>query len=157
GDTFVLGPCPERTAVAALVLTANEIPYTIVVHERQVAGYGPPTAHIAVEIEHEGEPYWFDFGWRETRFLRGRYVYKADIEETIQLLRSAWSYFDAGNMTSEQAFEIVPPRRIEMDEKLAWYCSQLSTITDDLLQERLVFDPRFSVYAATEETATVAA
>jgi acyl carrier protein len=57
--------------------------------------------------------------------------------------------------TIDQVLDIATPSRVDwrrtkstkLDEKVEWYCRQLDSITDDLLEERLVFDARHSVYA----------
>jgi hypothetical protein len=146
GDSFVLGPCPERTFVAAAVLTHHRVPYQIVYHERHIAAYGPPTAHIAVEIEHDGKPFWFDFGYRETRFLPGTYFYKPEIEETIQILRFPSSLFDPLTLSADDVFRLVSPQRIEMRDKLDWYCAQMRGMNPELLQEHLIYNLDYSLY-----------
>jgi len=146
GDTLVLGPCPDRTFVAASILRAHDIPFQVVFHERHVAAYGPPTAHIAIEITDGARPYWFDFGYRESRFLTGTYFYKPELEETIQIVRFPSGNIDLFALRVEDVFRLVSPRRINMDLKLDWYCDQMRGFNPELLEDHVIYDQAYSVY-----------
>jgi hypothetical protein len=146
GDTFVMGPCVDRTGIAALLLSHHEIPYTVVAHERVIYGYGPPTMHLAVELEAEEGDYWFDFRWWETRFLKGKYEFNRLIEETIEINRFRSRDFDPFSLDIAQAMAAASPRRFDRSAKIEWYCSQLDVVRPEMLREQLVYDPRHSRY-----------
>jgi hypothetical protein len=146
GDTLVVGPCPDRTAIATVLLHHHEIPFELVIHERQIAGYGPPTVHMALEFDTPEGGHWCDFGFRETRFMAGRYDFDQSIEETIQITRFASADFDPFALSLEQAFELIAPQQAQLEAKVGWFCSQLETVTPEMLEERIAYEPDQSVY-----------
>lgn len=148
GDTLAVGPCTDRTAIAALVLRFNEVPFDVVVHERKVWGYGPTaTIHMAIELTDVNPRCWFDFHAHDTRFLPGTYTYRSDLEETIQLRRFHGGDFDPFALTMKQVFEVISPRQLNHAERIEALCQDLETITPEMLEDRIVYDPSHSVYA----------
>jgi hypothetical protein len=147
GDAFVFGPCPARTLVAIAILNHNNIPHQIVYHERKIIGGGPPTAHFALEIIDQGLTYMFDFGYRETRFLKGPYFYHQEFEETIKLVRFQGQAFDVLNMPTEAIKNlIIAPERINMTETFDWYCQKMLDFDERLLRDRIIYDMQYSHY-----------
>jgi hypothetical protein len=146
GDTLAMGPCPDRTAIAAAALTHNGVPYQVVVHERQIAGYGPPTIHVAIELDADRGEFWCDFGFRETRFMRGRYFFNEEIEKTIQIARFGSQDFDPFSLTLPKVLEIVSPQQTEREEKVEWFCTQMETVTPEILRDQIAYEPHHSVY-----------
>ncbi len=146
GDVLAFGPCPDRTQVAAAILYRNNIPFTVVYHERRVPGYGPSTAHFAVEMSLDGQDYMMDFGSRESRFIHGTYFYKQEIEETIALKRFECTNIDIFEIPIEQLMQAVSPRKMNMEQKFDWYERQIKNYNPEILKDRLTYDMKYSVY-----------
>lgn len=145
GGTFAFAPCPERTLVATAILRGHGIEPTLVYHERRVFGFGPSTAHFAIEVDVDGEPYMADFGTWESRLLPGRYRFAADWEETITLDRIPDPDVDPRVTTVQGLVGGSVTDALDMTEKLEWYRSQLEKPRDGILTDRIAFAEEFSV------------
>jgi hypothetical protein len=147
GTTFCLGPCPERTLVASAALSLSDIPHELVLHERQVPGTGPPIVHMAIELDTEQGPHWFDFGMWESKFFPGAYTFRKDIERTIGVQRvrlpHARHLLDA---TFDDLSSMLPRRESERDAKVDWYVPDLDHIDPRMLEEYLIFTEAASRY-----------
>jgi hypothetical protein len=147
GNTFCLGPCPERTLVASAALSLNGIEHELVLHEREVPGTGPPIVHMAIELETERGLSWFDFGMWESKFFRGGYSFRADIERTIGVQRvrlppGEWLW----KAKPDELSALLPRRESERDPKVDWYVGDLGHIDPRMLEEYLIFSPAASRY-----------
>lgn len=147
GNTFCLGPCPERTLVASAALSLNDIEHELVLHEREVPGTGPPIVHMAIELETEQGRSWFDFGMWESKFFHGAYSFRADIERTIGVQRvrlppAEWLCA----ARPEDLSALLPRRESERDPKVEWYVGDLGHIDPRMLDEYLIFSPAASRY-----------
>ncbi|GGK75449.1 hypothetical protein [Mangrovihabitans endophyticus] len=147
GTTFCLGPCPERTLVASAALSLYGVRHRIVLHERHVHGTGPPLVHMAIEVETEYGLHHVDFSMWETKYFRGEYRFRADIERTIGLTRiqlpAAHLLLGA---TPDALATLVPRRESERDAKVEWYLGDLGHIDPRLLDEHLIFTDAASRY-----------
>lgn len=146
GDVLAFGPCPDRTQLAAAILYRNHLPFVVVYHERRVPGYGPSTAHFAIELKCDEREYMMDFGSRESRFISGTYSYRQDIEETIALKRFDCTNIDVFDIPIEQMAQAISPVKMDMSKKFDWYERQLTNYNPAILQERITYDMRCSVY-----------
>ncbi|MFE6905769.1 hypothetical protein [Streptomyces erythrochromogenes] len=148
GDVMAFGPCPDRTLVASAVLRHHGIRPTIVYHERRVPGFGPSTAHIAMEIDLAGRTWMMDFGSRETRLIEGGYYYNPEVEETLALERFDLAAMDMDLMdvTPNQIFGLVATENINMELKFDHYAKQARRFSGQILEDRLALDKSHSVY-----------
>ncbi|MFF3265056.1 hypothetical protein ACFYWO_38575 [Streptomyces sp. NPDC002932] len=148
GDVMAFGPCPDRTLVASAVLRHHGIRPTIVYHERRVPGFGPSTAHIAMEIVLAGRTWMMDFGSRETRLIEGSYYYNPEVEETLALERFDLTAMDIDLMdiTPNQIFGLVATENIDMELKFDHYAKQARRYSGKILEDRLALDKSHSVY-----------
>lgn len=145
GTTFAYAPCPERTLVAAAIVLAHEMNPILVYHERRVYGFGPSTAHFAIEVTPDGVPYMFDFGTRESRLVAGAYYFAEDWEETIVLERVEINSVDSMTMSVEALAGDRMTSLLDLDKKVEWYRSQLIRPRKDILEDRITFAKEFSV------------
>ncbi|MEU1626519.1 hypothetical protein ABZ746_14560 [Streptomyces sp. NPDC020096] len=147
GTTFCLGPCPERTMAASVVLSMRGIGHRLVAHERQVFGTGPPLVHLALELDTDDGPHWLDFSMWETKFCRGTYTFRKDIERTIMLQR-----FDPPparqllHCRPEDLAHLVNSKESDRVSKVEWYMGDLGHIDPRLMEEHLIFSPEASRY-----------
>ncbi|MFI8341163.1 hypothetical protein ACIF8W_13910 [Streptomyces sp. NPDC085639] len=148
GDVMAFGPCPDRTLVASAVLRHHGIRPTIVYHERRVPGFGPSTAHIAMEIDLGGRTWMMDFGSRETRLIEGGYYYNPDVEETLALERFDLTDmdFDLMDITPNKIFGLVATENIDMERKFEHYAKQARKFSKHIIEDRLALDKSHSVY-----------
>ncbi|MFD8982999.1 hypothetical protein [Streptomyces sp. NPDC059564] len=148
GDAMAFGPCPDRTLVATAVLGHHGIRPTIVYHERRVPGFGPSTAHIAMEIELAHRTWMMDFGSRESRLIEGGYYYNPEVEETLALERFDLTAMDIDLMdiTPNQIFGLVATENMDMDLKFEHYAKQARKYSGQILEDRLALDKSHSVY-----------
>ncbi|WP_434444257.1 hypothetical protein [Lentzea sp. E54] len=146
GDTMVFGPCPDRTFVASCLLGAHGIDHVLIYHERRVPGYGPSTAHLALETTLDGTGFMMDFGTRESRLIPGGYHFTEELEETIALKRIPLRSFDPDGVAPYQLLQHVVSDKIDPELKLDWYAKQSRNFRPDALRDRLALDQRYSVY-----------
>jgi len=147
GTTLCIGPCPERTLVAAAALSLRGMPYRIVVHERQILGGGPPTVHFAIEIDDDGSPFWFDFGSWESRFYPGTYTYRANIERNIMLRRFELPFSEQLlGVRADQMMHMAQTREVSLERKLDWYLGELDHMHPVQMEDHIVFTDAASHY-----------
>jgi hypothetical protein len=147
GTTFCLGPCPERTLAASVVLSLNGIGHRLVAHERQVPGTGPPLVHMALELDTDDGPYWLDFAMWETKFCRGTYTFRKEIERTIGLQRVELPpAAELQHLRIEDLAQRVDTRESDRESKVDWYLGDLGHIDPRLKEEYLVLSPEASRY-----------
>ncbi len=148
GDTLAFGPCPDRTMVACAILDRHGVRPVVVYHERRVPGFGPSTAHLAMEVSVAGGDYMMDFGSNESRLYRGGYTYNPDIEETIRLTRVELSTgaADLDTLTPSALMASVATERIQVDQKFDYYEKQANRFRGHVPEERLALDAEFSIY-----------
>jgi hypothetical protein len=147
GTTFCWAPCPERTFVASSVLAAHGLRHRLVLHERQVQGAGPPAAHMAIELELDGETHWFDFSRWESKFYAGAYAFRTDIERTISLQRVDMPFGEEMLATSPSDLaRLVTLKETDWDSKVEWFVGDLAAIDDRVLEDRIIFSNAASRY-----------
>ncbi|MCR3752080.1 hypothetical protein LX88_006074 [Lentzea californiensis] len=146
GDTMVFGPCPDRTFVASCLLGTHGVDHVLVYHERRVPGYGPSTAHLALEMTLNGTGFMMDFGTRESRLIPGGYHFTEELEETIALKRIPLRSFDPDGVAPYQLLQHVVSDKIDPELKLDWYVKQSRNFRPDALRDRVALDQRYSVY-----------
>ncbi|MEU4802867.1 hypothetical protein [Actinosynnema sp. NPDC023587] len=148
GDTLAFGPCPDRTLVACAILHRHGIRPVVVYHERRVPGFGPSTAHLALEVEVGGADYTVDFGSHETRLVPGGYTYDPAIEETILLKRLEIPVgADAlTTITPGEVMAAVATERIQVDRKFEYYEKQAERYRGRVPEERLALDVKHSIH-----------
>ena len=145
GTTFCWAPCPERTFVAASVLGLYGVPYRLVVHERQVPGAGPPSVHMAIELDLDGKPYWFDFSRWESKFFAGTYTFRTDIERTLGINRIEVPFSrELLNSKPGELMNIVGDTK--WAEKVDWFVGDLPHIDPQVVEERIIFSADASRY-----------
>lgn len=148
GTTLSLGPCPERTIVASTALSMRGIRHQVVFHERQVLGTGPPSLHMAIELDTDSGPYWFDFGAWESKFFPGRYTFRANIERTISVTR-IWAPFSEELLHTrpDELLGLVASQESDLEQKTQWYIDkELSYIRPEHLKDRIIFSKEASHY-----------
>lgn len=150
GDTLAMAPCVDRTVIAALALRWNEVPFNVVVHECEIVGFWrPTTVHLAVEIEEDARPYWFDFNAYETRFLEGSYTFRPDVViKTLQLMRLRGLDYDPFTLSLEEVLALVTPKRADFSETIDWFCEGQAMLNPHVRIDRMVYDVADSVYSA---------
>ena len=148
GDTLAFGPCPDRTLVALNVLRLHDINPSVVYHERRVPGFGPSTAHLALEMDLDGEPFFMDFGSRESRLMQGGYYYSPQIEETLVLKRITREFIgvDLARLTPYQLLGAVTSERLDLEQKYRYYAERGARTTEVTIPDTLVFERKYSIY-----------
>ncbi|MEU6394518.1 hypothetical protein [Streptomyces sp. NPDC046939] len=147
GTTFCWAPCPERTFVASAVLNQHEVPHRLVLHERQVPGAGPPSTHMAVELDIARQTYWFDFSRWESKFCTGPYAFRADIERTIRVQRIELPFGpELLGVRPDDLVHLVEPGESDPEAKIDWFVGDLAHMDPRVLEERLIFSNAASRY-----------
>ncbi|MEU0545078.1 hypothetical protein ABZ319_34915 [Nocardia sp. NPDC005978] len=148
GDVLAVAPCPDRTLVAAAMLIRNGIEPVVVYHERRALGFGPSTAHLAMELTLDGLPFMADFGSRESRFMRGTYEPNSDIEATVQIVRfsTAALELDLGAVSPSLLFGALASEHIDTESYLAYLIRESAKFpVGHIISERMAFDAKFSI------------
>jgi hypothetical protein len=147
GTTFAWAPCPERTLVAVCALGLHGVPHRVVVHERQVPGAGPPITHMAIELDTDDGPFWFDFSRQESKFCTGTYTFRADIERTIRVDRIDVPFTpEMLALRPVDLMSIVRISQADQDMKVNWFVGDLDHMDPRVLEEHIIFSPEASRY-----------